>query len=118
MLDRLRTTQTLQSEREAAEFINNQFKGFGPKQSRNLLQSLGLTKYEIPIDSRITKWLNRFGFPVKLSAQALSDPNYYKFVSDGVQQLCAQSGVYPCVLDAAIFASFDKGGWSGENIIW
>lgn len=118
MLNKLRSTQTLQNEREAADFINNHFKGFGPKQSRNLLQSLGLTKYEIPIDSRIVKWLNRFGFPVKLSAGALSDPNYYKFVSEGFQKLCAQSEVYPCVLDAVIFASFDKGGWSEENVIW
>ena len=46
------------------------------------------------------------------------DPNYYKFVSEGFQDLCAQSGVYPCVLDAAIFTSFDKGGWSEENVIW
>jgi hypothetical protein len=106
-LDELRLTQTAQSERKTAEFIEDHFKGFGPKQSRNLLQDLGLTKYEIPFDSRITKWLNNFGFPVKLSAQALSDRNYYNFVSDGFQQLCTKSGVYPCVLDAAIFASFD-----------
>jgi hypothetical protein len=106
-LDELRLTQTAQSERKVAEFIEDKFKGFGPKQSRNLLQDLGLTKYEIPFDSRVTRWLNNFGFPVKLSAQALSDRNYYKFVSDGFQQLCAQSGVYPCVRDAAIFTSFD-----------
>jgi len=118
ILDTLRLDQTLQREREAADFIDNRFEGFGPKQSRNLLQSLGLTKYEVPIDSRITKWLNRFGFPVRLSAQALSDRHYYRFVSEGFQQLCAQSGVYPCVLDAAIFSSFDEGGWSEENVIW
>ena len=118
MLDELRLNQTVQSERKAVDFIDDHFKGFGPKQSRNLLQSLGLTKYEIPIDSRITKWLNDFGFPVRLSAQALSDRNYYNFVSEGFQRLCAQSGIYPCVLDAAIFASFDKGGWSEQNIVW
>ena len=118
MLNKLCSTQTLQSERKVANFINHHFTGFGPKQSRNLLQTLGLTKYEIPIDSRITKWLNRFGFPVKLSANALSDANYYKFISEGFQYLCAQSSVYPCVLDAAIFTSFDKGGWSKENVIW
>jgi hypothetical protein len=32
-----------------------------------LLQGLGLTKYEIHIDSRITGWLNEFGLPVALS---------------------------------------------------
>ena len=118
MLDRLRLAADPQDEREVADFIDARFKGFGPKQSRNLLQSLGLTRYEIPIDSRITKWLNRFGFPVKLSAEALSDSNYYRFVSEGFQRLCAESETYPCVLDAAIFASYDKGGWSEENVIW
>jgi hypothetical protein len=105
-------------EREAAEFIDDHFKGFGPKQSRNLLQWLGLTNYEIPLDSRITKWLNEFGFPVRLSAGALSDRNYYNFVSDGVQVLCAQSDIYPCVLDAAIFTSYDRGEWTEDNLVY
>ena len=61
-------------EREAADFIDGNFAGFGPKQARNLLQSLGLTRHEIPIDSRITKWLNEFGFPVRLSATRLGRP--------------------------------------------
>jgi len=108
ILNNLRSDQTIEGERKAAAFIDDNFKGFGPKQSRNLLQSLGLTKYEIPLDSRVTKWLNEFGFPIHLSAQALSDRNYYHFVSDGFQQLCTKSGIYPCVLDAAIFVSFDK----------
>src|SRR3712207_8726784 len=38
--------------------IDDSLKGFGPKQSRNLLQGLGLTRYEIPIDIRITRWFN------------------------------------------------------------
>ena len=98
---------TLETETEAADLIDHRLKGFGPKQSRNLLQSLGLTKYEVPIDSRITRWLNDFGFPVKLSATALSDLDYYKFVSEGFRELCDACGIYPCVLDAAIFSSFD-----------
>jgi len=118
ILDTLRSAHSVEDEKRASKFIHNHFKGFGPKQSRNLLQSLGLTLYEIPIDSRITKWLNDFGFPVKLSATALSDVNYYNFVSEGLQQLCAQCGVYPCVLDAAIFASFDGGGWTDDNVVW
>lgn len=102
----LRTSHSVQDEREAADFIDTQFKGFGPKQSRNLLQWLGLTQDEIPLDSRITDWLNDHGFPVRLSAAALGDINYYNFISEGVQELCKQSGVKPCVLDAAIFVSF------------
>jgi len=98
---------TLADERRVAGFVRERLKGFGPKQSRNLLQDLGLTQYEIPIDSRIIKWLNDFGFPIRLSSSALSDPNYYHFVSDGVQALCQQSGILPCVFDAAVFSSFD-----------
>ena len=99
--------QTPQQERIAVRLMQEYFAGFGPKQSRNLLQELGLTKYEIPIDSRITKYLNSFGFPITLSASALSDENYYSFVLDGIQQLCKAANVEPCVLDAAIFSSFD-----------
>jgi hypothetical protein len=57
--------QTVATERKSAEIIIDNLKGFGPKQSRNLLQSLGLTKFEIPVDSRITKWLTAFDFPMK-----------------------------------------------------
>lgn len=106
VIEPLRKNHSVQDEREAADFIDTQFKGFGPKQSRNLLQWLGLTQYEIPLDSRITKWLNKHGFPVRLSAGALGDRNYYNFISEGIQELCRQSDVKPCVLDAAIFVSF------------
>lgn len=95
-------------EREAAAFISDSLKGFGPKQSRNLLQALGLSKYEIPLDSRITKWLNDFGFPIELSAKSLQDKSYYNFISDGFQRLSNACGIVPCVLDAAIFSSYDK----------
>jgi hypothetical protein len=105
-------------EREVAEFIDDHFKGCGPKQSRNLLQWLALAKYELPLDSRITKWLNEFGFPVELSAGALSDRNYYSFVSDGVQARCAQSDIYPCVLHAPIFTSFDRGEWTEDQLVY
>ncbi len=99
--------RTAAVEQEAANFIDT-FKGFGPKQSRNLLQDLGFARYEVPIDSRVTKWFNKvFKFPITLSANALADSNYYEFVLDAVQQLCRQADVMPCVLDAAIFSSFD-----------
>ena len=41
-----------ETEAEVADYINDTFRGFGPKQSRNILQELGLTRYEIPIDNR------------------------------------------------------------------
>jgi thermostable 8-oxoguanine DNA glycosylase len=105
-------------EREIADSIDDNFSGFGPKQSRNFLQALGLIKYEIPIDSRITSWLNTFGFPLTLSSNALQDKGYYHFVLDGIQELCERVGIYPCVLDAAIFSSFDNGQWTEENTIY
>jgi hypothetical protein len=108
ILTRLDGNTTPREEREAANAIDDALKGFGPKQSRNLLQWLGYTRYEIPVDSRITKWLNEFGFPVKLTAAALQDVNYYCFILDGIQQLCASGDVYPCVFDAAVFASYNR----------
>ncbi len=116
--EELRTKQNRKTECRIAGYFQEKFNGIGPKQSRNLLQTLGLTRYEIPIDSRITKWLNSFGFPVKLTAQGLSDTNYYNFISDGIQHLCRKSNIYPCVLDAAIFSSFDKEEWAEKNMSW
>ena len=106
--NRLTTLVSAGKEREVATYVDDTFKGFGPKQSRNLLQMLGLTRYEIPIDSRLTKWLNEFDFPVKLNATVLGDRGYYEFVSDGVQELCRESDVFPCIFDAAAFASQEK----------
>jgi hypothetical protein len=115
-LERVRLIGTPTAEREAAMFLAWNFKGLGPKQSRNLLQWTGLSRHEIPIDSRITRWLNEFGFPFRLSASALSDPNYYNLVSEGFQKLCEACGLVPCVLDAAIFASYDGDGWTEANV--
>lgn len=105
-------------EREIADKLNEEFKGFGPKQSRNFLQALGLTKYEIPIDSRIAKWLSEFGFPLTLTSSPLSDVGYYHFVLDGIQELCKKADIYPCILDAAIFSSYDNDEWTEENSIF
>ncbi len=55
---------------------------------------------------------------MKLTANALADQNYFEFVSDGFQLLTKYSGLSPCVLDAAIFSSFDGDDWTDENVIW
>jgi len=107
----LKKTPNKKNERELSKFIDENLSGFGPKQSRNLLQDLGLTINEIPIDSRIMKWANKFGFPIHLKASGLSDENYYNFILDIFQELCSKAKIYPCLMDAAIFSSFDK-----ENI--
>lgn len=117
-LEELKTANSKIKERNIADKLANDFNGFGPKQSRNFLQALGLTKYEIPIDSRITTWLNDFGFPVTLTSSPLGDKGYYHFVSDGIQELCEKAKIYPCILDAAIFSSFDNNEWTDENTIF
>jgi len=90
----------------------------GPKQSRNMLQRLGLSRFEIPIDSRIAKWLNAFGVPVHLNAWPLPDGDYYNFVSQGFQSLCEACEIFLCVLDASMFPSFDGGKWTADNVAW
>jgi hypothetical protein len=116
--NRLTQLAPRETELQVAAYVRESFVGFGPKQSRNLLQALGLTRYEIPIDSRVTSWLNASGFPVRLSAIALADTNYYRFVSDGIQALCDACDVFPCVFDAAIFASKDTGEFATEELIF
>jgi N-glycosylase/DNA lyase len=118
LCNRLTRPVSREVEIEVADQIQSHFLGFGPKQSRNLLQALGLTRYEIPIDSRLTDWLNEFGFPIRLSAKALADNNYYRVISDGIQTLCEHSCVLPCIFDAAVFASRDSVGWTDENVIF
>jgi len=73
MEEHLKAESNNKSERALSNYINDNFQGFGPKQSRNFLQTLGITRFEIPIDSRITSWLNDFGFPVTLNSIALQD---------------------------------------------
>lgn len=114
----LNGNSTKENERIIADNLQDLFDGFGPKQSRNFLQALGVTKYEIPLDSRITNWLNDFGFPITLKSKALQDKGYYHFVSDGIQFLCDKASVYPCVFDAAVFSSFDKNEWTEGNSIY
>lgn len=50
------------------------------------------------------------------SLAGLADRNYYKLVSSGIQALCAAAEVKPCLLDAAIFSSFDNGRWNAANM--
>ena len=96
-------------ERASAHLLQHWFVGLGPKQSRNVLQVLGLTQHAIPLDSRLIRWMNSYGFP--LSTKALADPAAYELVEDGFQALCVRIGVLPCLMDAAIFASYDPTGW-------
>lgn len=105
------------AERDAAHLLDRLLAGVGPKQARNILQSLGLSQFEIPLDSRVAKWLRGIGFPLPVAAAALSDSTYYDFALDAFQEMSQAVGVLPCLLDAAIFASFDR-AWSEEEVVW
>lgn len=82
-------------------------KGIGPKQSRNLLQALGLTRYEIPLDSRVAGWLQqKLGWNICIPA--LSNPSQYDEVLDRVQSICQAADVLPAIFDAAVFEDYVK----------
>ena len=101
-------------ERRAAHVIDDLLKGFGPKQARNLLQGLGLTQHETPLDSRVVQWLKRLGLP---APTALGKADSYDDAMDHFQQIAAAADISPCLLDAAIFASFDP-PWSKNEMSW
>jgi hypothetical protein len=117
-VNKLTILQEPATERAIARYVQGLLVGFGPKQARNFLQALGLTRYEIPIDSRIAKWLTAFGFPMRLNASTLADSDYYEFALDGILSLCKAADIFPCILDAAIFSSFDGDGWTEENVVY
>ena len=105
-----------QIETQAARHVSQNLKGFGPKQSRNFWQSLGLTRYSFLLDSRIIGWLHKhLDFPRGLlTPQGLSDEDFYLFISDILMDFCHQAKILPCVFDAAVFDSFDQGEWDQE----
>jgi len=96
------------NERNVSNYLAKHLDGIGPKQSRNILQMIGLTKFEIPLDSRFIKWLNNFGFPIPLHSKLFDYPPFYEYINDIIINLCESADIYPCQLDAAIFASFNK----------
>jgi hypothetical protein len=107
-LESLRSRAKMQDEREVVEYLlGNEYPGLGPKQARNFLQWLGLSRYEIPVDSRALRKLRELGANFVPGAGALSDSEVYEFVQSGLQQIALRLGVFPCILDACIFASFD-----------
>jgi len=103
--------QSKEQERTCANAVDKLLKGFGPKQSRNLLQWLGLTRHEIPIDSRVIRWLRKLGESDSLcllSSSALGEREYYCCIMDTIQELCSEAEVLPCMFDASVFASFES----------
>jgi len=96
-------------ERILAERLQELFKGIGPKQSRNLLQSMGVARFEIPIDSRSMKWISlNMKFSLPINPQVLASEEYYCFVLSIFQKICNTINVFPAILDGCIFVSFDQ----------
>jgi hypothetical protein len=117
--NRLTKLERRKVEAEVADYLAHILDGFGPKQSRNVLQALGLTRFEIPIDSRVTDWLNdTLKFPFEVSAAALADRHIYGLVSDAICVLCEKCGEFPCILDAAIFGSKEGEVWMKDPVFY
>ena len=99
------------NERSVADLLDDELSGIGPKQARNILQDLGLTRFEIPIDSRVMEWLNDSEpriLPFQVTSVALADRHCYGFILDTIQELCEKCETFPCVLDASIFSFLEK----------
>jgi hypothetical protein len=104
-LDLLRPRRGGDRERRVADWLDDSLYGFGPRESRRLLLMLGLTRYELPIDARVSQWLNRLPATPRISARAFSDRAYYQLTLDGIQQLSDAADTLPCILDASILAA-------------
>ena len=95
------------SERQAASQLDQDLAGIGPKQSRNLLQWIGLTRYEIPLDSRVCAWVND-NLSFHIDSAKLVGTAYYEQMLDHLQGICAEAEVLPCIFDAAAFNDENK----------
>jgi hypothetical protein len=107
-LETLRTYSTSLKEKGVVGYLlAGKYPGLGQKQSRNFVQWIGLSRYEVPLDSRVLKKMREFGSSFVPSGAALTDEAVYLFVQDCLQQVSRALDIYPCMLDACIFASFD-----------
>jgi hypothetical protein len=105
----LERNTTTGKERKVVDYIlSGPYPGLGQKQSRNFIQWLGLSRYEVPIDSRVLKALEAQGANFVPRGAALTDPTVYGFVQELLHSIADKLDIYPCELDACIFASFDQ----------
>ena len=102
------TSNRKEVERIVAGKIGEMLKGFGPKQSRHLLLGLGLAKYEIPIDSRILKWIDSRLKEGYIPTQALSNERFFCFILDKFHELCREADMLPAVADVLLFVDADN----------
>jgi thermostable 8-oxoguanine DNA glycosylase len=108
-LDTLSSHTSILKERQVIAYLleGKKFPGLGQKQARNFIQWLGLSRYEVPLDSRVLKKMKELGTTLVPGSNALTDEAVYLFVQEGIQKIANSLNIYPCELDACIFASFD-----------
>lgn len=109
-LESIKGKHTQQDEKEVINYLlgEGRLKGIGLKQSRNFLQWLGLSVYEIPIDSRVCKILKDCGCNYVPGTSGLQDEAVYEYMERGLQLVSEKLGIEPCILDACLFNSFEK----------
>lgn len=103
----LNAEHSINEEKDVAKYLSSNFKGIGLKQSRNFIQMLGLSQYEIPIDSRVIKILKTCGVENLPSAGDLQNKKKYLCIEKEIQTACEKLKTQPCILDACFFASFE-----------
>ena len=108
-LSSLKVKHTKNDEKEVVSYLmSGKYKGLGLKQSRNFLQWLGLTEYEIPIDSRAIKVLKKCGCNFVPGVSALQDKVTYEYLEEGMQLISEKLNIKPCILDACFFESLEN----------
>lgn len=105
---------TLEKERSVARYVRENFYQIGLKQSRNIIQMMGLSQYVTPLDSRIVSTLKEYKgiepIPDEKGAlkAALQNESWYLGIEDQLNELCVNLGVKPCILDACAFVSKER----------
>ena len=105
----LKKYHSKEDEKQVIDYLRSgKYKGLGLKQSRNFLQWLGLSIYEIPIDSRVIKVLENCGCNFVPGPNALQDDATYEYLENGLQMISEELQILPCELDACFFMSLGK----------
>ena len=97
-------------ERRCADLLREEFFGIGLKQSRNVLLYMGLTRFVVPLDSRVLNSLNKMGLETKLGASAFQDKEIYLLFEDLIFSLCREmkAGILPYEFDALCFVGYES----------
>lgn len=115
-LETIHFNTSLKKEREVADYIRESFMGIGFKESRNIIQMMGLSQYVIPLDSRVMKVLStNGGIEMPKQKKPLKSQYGYCAIEDQINELCEMLNghcgnfiVKPCNFDICAFISEEK----------